>query len=212
MPNAAYLLDTPLVKKVINSIETTTFFVSRDVKFYETIFPFSNILIPPNQDSVLPNLSIDITNNMPLQHPFTINILSPKTQQFRPPKLHKIAFIAPTPTHPNYFPYWLRLDQLHLHFQQNQTNQLQPFQIHMNLSFLQCDVLLVLNNLQHGIKTTQCHLKPIILLQAQVLLQAPGILSPIFFHIPVFLLPIVPFQLTLQVTQILNLTLKLSLI
>ena len=48
-------------------IETEKFFISRDVKFLETIFPFSNIQTLSNQEPVLPNFSFHITDDMPLK-------------------------------------------------------------------------------------------------------------------------------------------------
>lgn len=66
----------PIGKKCykLYDLETHKFFVSRDVKFCETIFPFSSISTPPNPNFVFPSSFPNITDNGPSSHPFpTIN-------------------------------------------------------------------------------------------------------------------------------------------
>lgn len=55
-------------------MEIKQFFVSRDVKFHETVFPFANIQVPPTQKLVLPDLSFDIIDNIPSKQFSTTNV------------------------------------------------------------------------------------------------------------------------------------------
>ena len=70
-------------------METKNFFLSHDVKFSETIFPFSNIQTPSNQEPILPNFSFHITNDIPLKQFSTTNIPSPETQKSEAPEFHE---------------------------------------------------------------------------------------------------------------------------
>lgn len=106
-------------------METTQFFVSHDVKFCETIFPFSNIQTPSQPNPMLPNLSFDIPNHTSLtkvqssqipEHESTSPIIEPTTHIPTTPES------TSTPSDST-----LALPR---------TNQLQPLQISTQLPFL----------------------------------------------------------------------------
>ena len=69
-------------------LESKKFFVSRDVKFCETIFPFSSTLTPLDPNFVLPQFSPDITDSWPPAQP----------QQTEPPNIDEPTSPINTPT------------------------------------------------------------------------------------------------------------------
>ncbi|KAL5772612.1 hypothetical protein ACOSQ2_012536 [Xanthoceras sorbifolium] len=74
-------------------------FVSRDVKFHESIFPFSSISTPSTSDFVVPNFISETTEMQPITLPCSSNTNPHKSEQTTTSNTHEP--ISPTPVIPS---------------------------------------------------------------------------------------------------------------